>query len=411
MAALLALNIWLGINLLYLKNHSREQANNMEPAAPTEVAPALSPEPSEAIEIWYRVWTDDTTLYQNASGSETLGNIRRGSRVTLVSTRDGRALISLPDGVEGWICEWCLMAEDETLAREDADRAYAAVMQIPGLRQAPRVPDPTSTSQESPLYYCIVSELPCFVSPDDSTDAVYYLKYNEHVTVCGQKAAFYLIELENGKYCFCSIDGLLADIPYVQYENAVDLRKFLPGVEFDLLFASSNNVTGQSLYAALPLMEMQTAQMLKEAYAQFRRDGYTIKICDAYRPFSAQQALFSVVQNSNYIADPSNGGSWHQRGRAIDMTLVDLETGEELKMPTPMHTFAKESMRNQRANWSEQITQNVDYMTRVMQDAGFGIISTEWWHFENTGRGALLDKNIDLLALCIEAANMRNPEG
>ena len=410
-AALLVLNIWLGVHLLYLKNRARERAENAQTPAPTEITPVPSIEPSAQPENWYRVWTDDAAVFQNSTGAETLGNTRRGSRLTVSMCRDGRALVILPNGTEGWVYEWCLIAEDEMLAREDADRAYAALLETTGLRPVAKVPDPTASTQETPLYYAIVSELPCYTAPDDSLEAVYFLKYDERVKIHGQKGAFYLIELENGKCCFCSIDGLLADIPYVQYQNAVDLRKYLPGAEFDLLFASPNNVTGQSLYAAVPLMEMKTAQMLKEAYKQFRQDGYTIKICDAYRPASAQEALFAVVGDSNYIANPANGGSWHQLGRAIDMTLVNLETGEELKMPSPMHTFARESMRTQRANWTQQVTQNVDYMTRVMTDAGFGIISTEWWHYENTGAGTMLDRNIDLLALCINAANVQNNAG
>ena len=52
-----------------------------------------------------------------------------------------------------------------------------------------------------------------------------------------------------------------------------------------------------------------------------------------------QIKLYDIVHDNKLIANPYTGGSWHQRGRAIDMSLIDNATGLELEMPTPMHTF------------------------------------------------------------------------
>lgn len=174
------------------------------------------------------------------------------------------------------------------------------------------------------------------------------------------------------------------ELLYAWIEGGVDLRWFLPEAEFNILFASDENVTGSPLYPAVPMLELRTAKMLKEAAEAFKADGYTIKICDAYRPVSAQFALWNTIHDNRYIADPSNGGSWHQAGKAIDMTLVDDETGEELEMPTPMHEFSAQAGRYAGNDWTEEAEKNVAYMTGVMESIGFKRIRTEWWHFERS---------------------------
>lgn len=190
------------------------------------------------------------------------------------------------------------------------------------------------------------------------------------------------------------------EMEYAYYPGAVDLRWYLPEAQFELLFTTDRNVTGRGLYPAVPLLEENTARMLKQAYDRFLEDGYILKIYDAYRPRSAQQALWNVVRNNKYIADPSKGGSWHQSGRAVDISLVEKETGIELSMPTPMHTFTDEAGRYATNSWSEEVTKNVDYMTAVMKKAGFSTIRTEWWHFEYNAKNApVLNHEIDYSTL------------
>ena len=198
-----------------------------------------------------------------------------------------------------------------------------------------------------------------------------------------------------------TVDDLYTEgATYAEYDGAVDLRVYLPDAKFELLFASPNNITGSAMYPAVPLMEEKTAEMLKQAFEIFQNDGYTLKVYDAYRPRSAQVKLYDIVQNNKFIANPYTGGSWHQRGRAIDMSLIDNATGLELEMPTPMHTFDDSAARYSRDSWTEEARKNVDYMTSVMESVGFGIIQTEWWHFENnSGPGGYLPDEIDFTSL------------
>ena len=79
------------------------------------------------------------------------------------------------------------------------------------------------------------------------------------------------------------------------------------------------------------------------------------------------------------------------------MSLINLETGEELEMPTPMHTLNETAARWNEADWDETVKANVDYMTETMVSFGFGFISTEWWHFElNRDYGFYLETDMTL---------------
>lgn len=297
--------------------------------------------------------------------------------------------VELEDKSQVWVHKWFLDNEDWALAYEEKqanlDRQMSKDSFIP--------------MEGNTTYYCIASALNCRDEPSMEGEILCLIVTGTKVTVLGRDGNFYLVQLPNEKCCYCSMDWLSDEATYAYCPGAVDLRVFLPGAEFDLLFASSRNVTGHALYAAIPLLEQGTAFRLLEAYQKFQEDGYTIKIYDAYRPMSAQIALFNEVGNSSYIADPSQWGSWHQRGRAVDMSLIDLETGKELEMPTPMHTFSPAASRGGRESWSEDVRNNVDYMTKVMTEAGFNTIGSEWWHFEYTKPGNLLDTEIDLESL------------
>ena len=76
---------------------------------------------------------------------------------------------------------------------------------------------------------------------------------------------------------------------------------------------------------------------------------------------------------ANFLAA---GGSTHNLGIAMDLTLVDLETGEELKMQTRMHDLSWYSEL-------QQNNQNAGLLAIIMDAAGFGGLRSEWWHFQD----------------------------
>lgn len=252
---------------------------------------------------------------------------------------------------------------------------------------------------------CIVEGLNCRNLPSLGSEILCKAKYGDKLTVVGYDGRFCLCILPEteagigGGLAFCWMDYVSGfDMPF-SLENAVMLGDYLPDARYNLLFCTDYNVAGRPLYPAVPILETETARILKQAFDIFKKDGYTMIICDAYRPVSAQYILYEVVDDYRYIADPYRGYSWHQYGRAVDIMLWDDEANEELELPTAMHAFVPEAARRKHASWTAEAEKNSDYMTSVMESVGFSTIATEWWHFERTEEGDYLDPEIQLSAL------------
>ncbi len=167
-------------------------------------------------------------------------------------------------------------------------------------------------------------------------------------------------------------------------KELIDLEKFIPGIVLDIRYATSNNFTGEVIYY-LPraYARKPVAEALKKAQEEFSRHGVGIKIYDAYRPYSATVKFYEVYRDTTYVASPYKG-SRHNRGCAIDMTLVDLKTGEELKMPTEYDSFKKEAWPTTPVK-DPVIKKNRDLIISVMHKYGFKVNASEWWHFDFNG--------------------------
>lgn len=361
-----------------------------ETEAPAEPSPAPSPEPEEIHDTY--IVKIAGTPYRSEPKTEqanVLGSLSMGDKVVCIEDEGEFMLVELSDGQQVWCASWYLQAEDPEL---EAQRSACFLAERTGT-------DTYVPIEGEPVYYCTATMLNCRAEPSTTCTILYQIVMGSQVTVLGRDGDFYLCRLPNSGIAYCSVNYLSSEATYVDLDGAVDLRVFMPGAEFDLLFASPNNISGEAMYPPIPLLEETTADKLMQAYNIFREDGYTIKIYDAYRPKSAQYKLYDIVQDSRFIANPYEGNSWHQRGRAVDISLVNLATGEELEMPTPMHTFSLDAARSSYKSWSVEAQKNVDYMTKVMTSVGFGTIETEWWHFEYTGPGGMMEKDIDFGSL------------
>ena len=346
---------------------------------PADVQPTISPD------LFYANGRD-VYVYSEPSDNvdNLLGIMKAGTTVIRLEEQDDFMRVRWNDG-EVWCRSWYLAAEDPAVEAERDVARFERLSATPGCL----------LGSEPLTCYTTATKLNCRAEPNTSSAVLDQLPAGTAVTLYGQVKTFGLVRIPSGQLCFCSTYYLSGSALCAVYPGAIDLRALLPRARFEILFASSYNITGRSLYPAIPLLEKQTASMLFTAYQAFLDDGYILKIYDAYRPMSAQVALYDIVQDPRYIADPNNWGSWHQRGRAVDISLVDMATGEELEMPTPMHTFNSSAARSRRSSWSEEAQKNVDYMTDVMTKAGFSTISSEWWHFEYNGDGYMLPVEID----------------
>lgn len=179
-------------------------------------------------------------------------------------------------------------------------------------------------------------------------------------------------------------EGYLKSVEVNPDKELVDLEAFIPGIVLDIRYATTNNFTGEKIYnLAKAYARKPVAEALKKAQSEFRKSGIGIKIFDAYRPYAATVKFYEVYHDTTYVASPYRG-SRHNRGCAIDMTLIDLKTGKELPMPTEYDSFRKEAWPSTPVK-DPTIKKNRDLIIAVMSKYGFKVNSSEWWHFDFTG--------------------------
>lgn len=163
----------------------------------------------------------------------------------------------------------------------------------------------------------------------------------------------------------------------------VDLRWYSPSILKDIRYATINNFTGSVLYDTdSVLLRKGTADKLNAVEAQLEQKGLRLKVWDAYRPVAAQFKMWSIVPNANWVANPYDGYSNHNRGGAVDITICDL-SGNELDMPTGFDDFTARADRNY-SDVSSIEKDNALLLENLMRDNGFKPYTGEWWHFDDT---------------------------
>ncbi len=170
----------------------------------------------------------------------------------------------------------------------------------------------------------------------------------------------------------------------VQYNPGkamVNLKKIIPTLIFDLRYACTNNFMKQKLYPPIKTTYLRSTAAEKLAAVQMELDksGYGLKIFDAYRPYSITERLWEPVQDDRYAADPKKG-SGHNRGIAVDLTIINLKDKSELDMGTGFDNFS-DTAHHAFKNLPEQILRNRTLLKTVMEKHGFVALDTEWWHY------------------------------
>jgi zinc D-Ala-D-Ala dipeptidase len=182
-----------------------------------------------------------------------------------------------------------------------------------------------------------------------------------------------------------------------QAAHLVDLREFMPGLIVALRYASDDNFLGQVLYPVdRPLCARGTAVKLDHAQRELVAAGYQLILWDAYRPQSVQEAMWAVLPDTRYIANPAVG-SKHSRAAAVDVGLADL-AGNRLPMPTDHDHFGPEAA----PSWPhhpEDVKRLAAVLSGAMLRAGFTQGTTEWWHFVDSeyAKYPLLDLPLDVV--------------
>lgn len=163
-------------------------------------------------------------------------------------------------------------------------------------------------------------------------------------------------------------------------DELVDVEKLIPGIVLDIRYATTNNFTGQKLYpVARCCLRREAAENLKAVQEELKGMGLALKVFDGYRPLSVQKKMWAVYPHPGFVADPAKG-SRHNRGAAVDLTLIKLD-GTELPMATPFDDFTPKAHRDYMDLPAEQI-KNRELLEEVMSNHHFKGLDTEWWHFD-----------------------------
>ncbi|MCJ0741757.1 M15 family metallopeptidase [Pedobacter montanisoli] len=164
----------------------------------------------------------------------------------------------------------------------------------------------------------------------------------------------------------------------------IEIKKAIPSVVLDIRYATTNNFMRQVMYKqARAFARKPVVEKLKIIQAQLKKDGYGLKIFDGYRPYAVTISFYEKATDKAFVANP-NKGSKHNRGCALDLTLIDLKTGKDIPMPTPYDSF-EEAASPTYAYLPANIIKTRDYLIKIMHNNGFKVVNNEWWHFDFNG--------------------------
>jgi D-alanyl-D-alanine dipeptidase len=164
----------------------------------------------------------------------------------------------------------------------------------------------------------------------------------------------------------------------------VEINKYIPGIQLDIRYATTNNFMHERMYKqARAFTRLSVAKALKAVEAELKTQGLGLKIYDGYRPYTVTEKFYLKASDKHFVADPKKG-SKHNRGCAIDLSVIDLKTGKELDMPTPFDSFSPKAAADY-TDLPAQVIQNRALLKTVMESHGFKVLSNEWWHFDFTG--------------------------
>lgn len=155
-------------------------------------------------------------------------------------------------------------------------------------------------------------------------------------------------------------------------------------ISTDVRYATANNFLHTPLYpVAKVYLRAPAARALEEVERELAKDGLALKIFDGYRPYRVTVRMWEPIKNPDFVADPAKG-SRHNRGAAVDLTLIDSATGREIAMPTPYDDFTPRA-RQDFMELVPAVIANRAKLREAMVRHGFEPLPSEWWHFDYAG--------------------------
>ena len=159
----------------------------------------------------------------------------------------------------------------------------------------------------------------------------------------------------------------------------VNLKEYSSDFVYDMKYATEDNFMKAKVYfCGECYLRLKTVKALINANNDFIRKGYRIKIFDCYRPLDIQKKIWLLVRDPKYVADPSKG-SIHNRGGAVDITLVD-QNGTALPMGTDFDFFGPEAAHGN-IDHPSNVLKNRKMLRKIMRRNKFNAFESEWWHY------------------------------
>jgi D-alanyl-D-alanine dipeptidase len=194
-----------------------------------------------------------------------------------------------------------------------------------------------------------------------------------------------------------------ADVPPLSPEarsaGFVDVRSVVPSAVIDLRYATPNNFTGMTLYAADArcLVHESMAPGLAAGAKALASHGEVLVFWDCYRPHDVQVKMFNVVPNPAWVAKPGPYARSHEAGRSVDATIASAQQqcppARQLAglcladMGTDFDDFSPRATAFATNGVSADEQANRARLRDAMSAGGLSVYSGEWWHFDGPGAG------------------------
>jgi len=165
--------------------------------------------------------------------------------------------------------------------------------------------------------------------------------------------------------------------------DLVELVTLDPTLRLDIRYAGTNNFMGEVFYSSpRAFLQRPAAEALVRAQRWLQERGYGLLIHDGYRPWYVTKMFWDATPEALkiFVADPA-GGSRHNRGCAVDLTLFDLGTGKPVTMTGGYDEMSPRSYGaypggTSRQRWLREL------LREAMESQGFTVYPAEWWHFD-----------------------------
>ncbi len=196
-------------------------------------------------------------------------------------------------------------------------------------------------------------------------------------------------------HCIADYQAMVQEYPDMEL---VDLESLIPGIAMDIRYATPDNFTGEVIYTApRAFLRRPVAEALKQVQDSLHHHNLALVVFDGYRPYAASVKFFEVYPDTLFVANPRYG-SRHNRGCAVDVSLIDLQTREVVPMPTDYDEFS-EKAHPEYADLPIEAIENRSLLFGIMDHFGFDHYPSEWWHFDFRGwdKYPLMDIPFDVL--------------